>query len=56
VEDCAEATLRIYNLLARVKNAHFEEDEFAVFDAGWKNSSHSSRLNRSNHWSDEEAG
>lgn len=56
VEDCAEATLRIYNLLARVKNAHLEEDEFSVFDAGWKNSSHSSRLNRSNHWSDEEAG
>jgi len=56
VEDCAEATLRIYNLLARVKNAHFEEDEFAAFDAGWKNSSHSSRLNRSNRWSDEEPG
>ena len=49
VEDCAEATLRIYKVLATVKNAHLEEDQFVMFD-DWKSSNHSNR------WSDEEAG
>ena len=49
VEDCAEATLRIYKVLATVKNAHLEEDQFVMFD-DWKSSNHS------NCWSDEEAG
>ena len=44
VEDSAEATLRIYALLARVKNSRFEENQFVSLD-GEKNSS--TRSNRS---------
>lgn len=55
VEDCAEATLRIYKLLATVKNAHLEQDQFVMFD-DWQSSNPSSRLIPSNRWSDQEAG
>jgi nitric oxide reductase NorD protein len=53
VEDCAEATVRTYNLLARVKNVHLEEDEFVVLDTE-RNSNRSTSLNRSSRWSDEQ--
>ena len=55
VEDCAEATVRIYKLLARVKNSHLEEDQFAVFDTEEDSSNRLTRSNRSSRWSDQEA-
>ncbi len=69
VEDAAEATLRIYPRLARVKNDYLDEDEFVVFETGKerssrsKRSSHlsqeagstrSSRSSSSNRWEDED--
>ncbi len=38
VEDTAEATLRIYARLAKVKNDYLDEDEFEIFDMTQKNS------------------
>ena len=52
VEDCSEATLRIYMLLATVKNAHLEADKFVVLDDDEKSSSHLSRLDQQNRWSE----
>jgi hypothetical protein len=50
VEDCAEATLRNLQVLATVKNAHLEEDQFVMFDGLEKFKFIQNR------WSDEEAG
>lgn len=55
VEDCSEATLRVYMLLATVKNAHLEADEFVVLDDEEKNSNHSTRFNAPNRWLEMEA-
>ena len=52
VEDCSEATVRVYMLLATVKNAHLESDEFRMLDDHEKSSKHSSRLNLPNRWSE----
>jgi len=46
VEDAAEATLRIYLRLARVKNEILDEDQFVILPAEHKSSS------RSNRWED----
>jgi nitric oxide reductase NorD protein len=46
VEDAAEATLRIYARLAKMKNDRLEESEFERFEDGSKRSSRSNRLNR----------
>jgi nitric oxide reductase NorD protein len=48
VEDAAEATLRIYARLAKLKNAYLDEDEFVILPAQQKSSSRSSR------WEDQE--
>jgi nitric oxide reductase NorD protein len=55
VEDCSEATLRVYMLLATVKNAHLEADEFVVLDDEEKNSNHLTRFNAPNRWLEMEA-
>jgi nitric oxide reductase NorD protein len=55
VEDCSEATLRVYMLLATVKNAHLEADEFVVLDDEEKNSNHFTRFNAPNRWLEMEA-
>jgi len=47
VEDTAEATLRIYTRLARVKNDYLDEVQFAILDAEQKSSSRSKRSSRS---------
>ncbi|HSK30827.1 MAG TPA: VWA domain-containing protein [Candidatus Limnocylindria bacterium] len=46
VEDAAEATLRIYARLAKIKNDYLQEDEFANLEEG-ESSSRSNRSNRS---------
>jgi nitric oxide reductase activation protein len=48
VEDAAEATVRIYARLAKVKNGYLEEDQFAILPAEQKSS------NRSSRWQDQE--
>ncbi len=48
VEDAAEATLRIYARLARVKNDYLNEDEFAVLDSKQNRSSQRTGSKRSN--------
>jgi nitric oxide reductase NorD protein len=53
VEDTAEATLRIYARLAKVKNDYLEENEFAVLDVKAGRSSRSNRSNRSSRWENE---
>ena len=40
VEDAAEATLRIYARLAKVKNDYLDENEFIAFEAGKESPSH----------------
>ena len=58
VEDAAEATLRIYPWLAKVKNDHLDENEFVLFETRKGSSSRlkgSKRFNgfsRSNRWVD----
>ena len=47
VEDAAEATLRIYSRLAKIKNDYLEEAEFERFDDGSIRSSRSKRSNSS---------
>lgn len=47
VEDAAEATLRIYDRLARVRNDYLEESEFVVFRSETKDSKSSSRRRNS---------
>jgi len=54
VEDAAEATLRIYARLARVKNDYLDEDQFAVLNAGRESAGRSKRSSRSNCWEDRE--
>ena len=44
VEDAAEATLRIYARLAKIKNDYLNENEFAPFESGRRSSGRSSRL------------
>lgn len=46
VEDAAEATLRIYASLAKMKNDRLEENEFENFDDSSKRSNRSSRSSR----------
>ncbi len=48
VEDAAEATLRIYPRLAKVKNNYLDENEFVLFETGKEGSSRSKRSNSSN--------
>ena len=43
VEDAAEAALRIYQRLARIKNDYLDEDQFELFTESLKRSSRSSR-------------
>jgi nitric oxide reductase NorD protein len=52
VEDAAEATLRIYARLAKIRNDYLDEDAFVLFKAGKESSSRSKRSSRSNRWSD----
>lgn len=52
VEDAAEATLRIYTRLAKIKNDYLEESEFEPHETERKSSS---RSNRSNRWLDQDA-
>lgn len=52
VEDSAEATLRIYARLARVKNDYLGENEFVVFEAKGKGSNASKGPNLSDRWED----
>lgn len=54
VEDAAEATLRIYARLARVKNDYLQEDEFVVIDAERGGSKRSKGSSGSNRWEDQE--
>ena len=54
VEDAAEATLRIYARLARVKNDYLQEDEFSVLDADGKSASRSKRSSGSSRWEDQD--
>ena len=49
VEDAAEATLRIYTRLARIKNDYLEETEFETFDDGSNRSAERSRF-KSSKW------
>ncbi len=46
VEDSAEATLRLYGRLAKVKNDYLEEDQFAILPAEPKSSNRSKRSSR----------
>jgi nitric oxide reductase NorD protein len=55
VEDAAEATLRIYARLAKIKNDYLDENELALFETDRESSSRSTRSNRSNHWGDNDA-
>jgi nitric oxide reductase NorD protein len=64
VEDAAEATLRIYARLAKLKNEYLDEKEFAIFKADERSSSRSNRRmgskrsngsSRSNRWMDQES-
>ena len=48
VEDAAEATLRIYARLARVKNDYLDEDEFVVLEPEQRGSSKRAGSKRSN--------
>ena len=54
VEDAAEATLRIYARLARVKNDYLAEEQFIFLELADKSSSRSKRSSRSNRWEDKE--
>ena len=63
VEDAAEATLRIYARLAKIKNDYLNEDQFELFTVSSKRSSRSSRRigsksyngsSRSNRWLDQD--
>ncbi|MBM2804945.1 MAG: hypothetical protein HW419_2838 [Deltaproteobacteria bacterium] len=54
VEDAAEATLRIYPRLAKVRNDYLDEDEFGILDTEQKSSSRSKRSNRSGRWLDQD--
>ena len=56
VEDAAEATLRIYARLARVKNDYLAEDQFIVLESEGQSSQRRSRAKRSkdsSRWQDE---
>ena len=52
VEDAAEAALRIYARLAKVRNDYLDENEFIAFEAGKENPSHAKRSSVSKRWSD----
>ena len=63
VEDAAEATLRIYARLAKIKNDYLNEDQFELFTQSSKRSKRSSRRvgsnssngsSRSNRWVDQD--
>jgi len=60
VQDSAEATLRIYARLARVKNEYLQEGEFEVLRSELKNSNlrtgskRSNSSSRSNRWEDQD--
>jgi nitric oxide reductase NorD protein len=54
VEDAAEATLRIYPRLARVKNDYLDENEFAYLGVVQKSLSRSNHSSRSNRWEDQD--
>ena len=54
VEDAAEATLRMYARLAKVKNDYLAEDQFIFLELADKSSSRSKRSTRSNRWEDQE--
>jgi len=56
-EDAAEATLRIYRRLAKVKNDYLDEDEFAILDTEQKSPSPRTGFNRSDRstrWEDQD--
>jgi nitric oxide reductase NorD protein len=50
VEDAAEATLRIYARLARIKNDYLDEDEFVLLETEEESSSRSKRSSSSIRW------
>ncbi len=54
VEDAAEAALRIYQRLARIKNDYLDEDQFELFVDRSSRSNSSSRPTRSNGSNEEE--
>ncbi len=54
VEDTAEAALRIYARLAKLKNDYLDENEFVIQKAERRSSSRSKRSSRSNRWVDKE--
>lgn len=51
VEDTAEATLRIYRLLAKVANDYLDENQFVTIDGG---AFRSNRSRDSSHWPEDE--
>ncbi|MEA2658508.1 MAG: nitric oxide reductase NorD protein, partial [Candidatus Binatota bacterium] len=54
VEDSAEAALRIYARVAKVKNDYLDENEFVTLEVEGRSSNRSNRSSRSNRWDDKE--
>jgi nitric oxide reductase NorD protein len=54
VEDSAEAALRIYASLAKLKNDYLDENEFVTLEIAGRSSNRSKRSSLSNRWNEKE--